>query len=45
MRVGAAVATVVLLVVLVAVVGLQQDGRTRAAQHLHEPGGTQVVHG
>jgi hypothetical protein len=41
----AVVVTGMLLVVLVVVVGLQQCGVVGAAQHLHGPGGTRVLHG
>ncbi|WP_256098697.1 hypothetical protein [Streptomyces agglomeratus] len=39
------VVAVVLLVVLVVVSGVQQVGLVKAAQHLHGPGGTRVLHG
>ncbi|WP_413804291.1 hypothetical protein [Streptomyces sp. OE57] len=39
------VADVVGGVLLVVLVGLQQGGVVGAAQHLHGPGGTRVLHG
>ncbi|MFE7112883.1 hypothetical protein ACFU98_38565 [Streptomyces sp. NPDC057575] len=39
------VIAVLLFVVVVVVSGLQQVGVVKAAQYLHGPGGTRVLHG